>query len=164
MADTGDKKQHDPEWRLFEQAVEDFSTTKSDRHLAIVGAALIDKLLAACLRTRFRTDSKTVDELFEVGGALLDISAKACVAYALEVIDRDTFATIEGIYRARNLFAHNLEIGSFDTSDRQMAAALAKLRLSAQAGASDRERFLQNLRLCARLLMRIHAQAQQRPR
>jgi DNA-binding MltR family transcriptional regulator len=82
---------------------------ESDRGCVLVAAAAIDEALEDLLRAAFRDaerDRRQIDLLFVPNAPLQALSAKARIAFALELISRRTFQAINHLRKMRNLFAH----------------------------------------------------------
>ena len=112
---------------LVEIALNEISNTNSERILAIVGGALIERRLAICLEHRLR-EGKTLEKMMKAGGTLGQFNDKLDMAYALRIIENDLRTVIEGIMEIRNRFAHDLEASLFK-QDEALGKSVAKLTL-----------------------------------
>lgn len=100
--------------KLFLRAVFEM-TNAQPRAGAIVGAAMLENYLAHAIISRLRNDIDEPEEnrIFEKG-PLDAYAAKVTVGYALNLYNRLTRADLEVIGGIRNLFAHQMEVDSFD--------------------------------------------------
>jgi DNA-binding MltR family transcriptional regulator len=84
--------------------------------VAISGAAILDSTLERCLkRTMRKMTKKMYDDLFEPMRSLGSFAPKIALAYALEVIDLDTYNELQKIRKIRNEFAHSTINLHFDS-------------------------------------------------
>lgn len=92
--------------------------TQSDRGSALVAAAFIENVLEAALKSKLtRHSSALFEKIFEQqGGALRTFSAKIDLAYAIDLIDAQSYKDLGEIKHIRNEFAHSFEQLSFDRS------------------------------------------------
>lgn len=82
---------------------------------AIVGAAIMERRLGEALRTKMRPLSRSLDErLFEGYGPLATLAARADLAYALSLINKDAYDKLTTARRVRNRFAHTDDLVDFD--------------------------------------------------
>jgi DNA-binding MltR family transcriptional regulator len=86
---------------------------KSDRAVAILGAALLDTHMAQLLRGFMIEGDREVDNLLREGSVLGSLSARISVAYVLGLISPLERADLVTIQRIRELFASELEDYSF---------------------------------------------------
>ena len=92
--------------------------SQSDRGAALVGAAFIENVLEAALKSKLTKHSSALfEKIFEQqGGALRTLSAKIDLAYALNLIEVQSYKDLGEIKHIRNEFAHSFEQLSFDRS------------------------------------------------
>lgn len=96
----------------------------SDRVAAIAALAHIEALLQAALCTKF-THLDDLDRLFGPDGALMPVTARSDLAYALDIIPKETMRDIKTCARVRNLFAHAFRPVRF--TDEPVDKLIAKL-------------------------------------
>jgi DNA-binding MltR family transcriptional regulator len=151
---------------------------KSDRVIAIVGAAYLDSVLDSLLRAVLIESRDDVDVLLGQTGPLGANGAGCQLAYCLGLITRDQRDDLKMIAKIRNKFAHDFHVSSFDVSPvRDYCASLkSPSRMAAmpeqlcsgevakkmaefvkQTTATPREQFRMSVsELLVRLLRRIH--------
>ncbi len=92
---------------------------ESDRGCVIFSASLLDDDLETLLRAHCLKDAnvakKVVDPLFHVYAPFSTFSAKIQVSYAMGLIDKGLYTTLDLIRRIRNDFAHERKAVSFQT-------------------------------------------------
>jgi hypothetical protein len=139
----------------------------ADAHIATVGAASLDASLEGALLTKFRPLSKAMkDRLFDGGGyaPLANFAAKIEIAYALEIIAKDTYDALRLINKIRVVFAHSKKFTYFN--DAKMTSHLENL-LKLDAGVRSvpaiRRRFLEKLQEVEDLLRAVTAPEHQVP-
>lgn len=103
---------------------------ESDRGCVLVGAAYLDDELELMLRTNFSNDEKTIKKtinlLFKGGNApLSSFWAKTNIAFALELINNETYSAINKVRELRNSFAH--KAGPAILTDDSVAPIISKL-------------------------------------
>jgi hypothetical protein len=106
----------------------EITDSSSDRVVAIMGAALVEEALRQALSARLRKGS-TQDKMLKPGGALGEFFAKINLGYLLLMYDTHTQSALIGIAEIRNLFAHKLNISSFDADTRSLIDGFGKLKL-----------------------------------
>ena len=96
---------------------------QSDRHVAIIGAALVEDQLAEAIKGRLvqgniqdKLGGQTVEQRL-LRGPLSNFSAKIDFAYALGIISRDFFGDLHQIRNIRNEFAHFAKSIGFETQN-----------------------------------------------
>ena len=100
-------------------------TPETDRGVALVCAAYLEKELETLLRSSFVDDAKVADRLFEGTGALGTFSSKIDLAFAIGCIERDIHRGLHLVRRMRNDFAHDHAVLSF--TDEAMGARCREL-------------------------------------
>jgi DNA-binding MltR family transcriptional regulator len=165
-------------WALFpgdknQQAVVDIITAGHETVKAVVGGALLDEHLTRTLKERLRDDEGFAEKfILKQDAPLGNMGVKIGVLYMLGAIGKVTRSTMEGIAEVRNFFAHNLG-ASFDSVDHRFLSAMGKLKLHEQFKSyphalfpwekpsgpippieKQRDRFIENLKLCLIMLMR----------
>jgi DNA-binding MltR family transcriptional regulator len=103
-----------------------------DGHIATVAAAPLDASLEGALLTKFRQLSNVMkDRLFDRGGyaPLANFASKIDVAYALDLISKETYDTLRLINRVRVAFAHSKKL--IDFNDPEISPLLSNLKLNA---------------------------------
>jgi hypothetical protein len=138
---------------LIPEIVALWETRKSenDRSLAIVGAALIDELLADLLETFFIDNAKVCESLLSFSGPIGAFGVRNQLAYALGLIDKPTYNDIKLIQKIRNKFAHVAK--NQDFSDPIIAGYALSLEIPQWVGElededpeSERGRFISGVR------------------
>lgn len=88
----------------------------NDRAVAIVGGSLVENYLALALLTRLRQlDNAEQKELFGLESSLLaTFHAKIQLGYALNLYSGSVLSDLRTVKRIRNMFAHQLEISTFN--------------------------------------------------
>ena len=122
------------------------------------------------LEERLRKNKDMNQKLFRPTGPLGNLGPKIDLAYQLYVFERHVRNSFYGISEIRNFFAHHLD-ASFDTEDKKLTEALAKLTLhqdrrfyphpgtrtvsqfEIEAVVADRDLFLVNLKVGLIFLM-----------
>ncbi len=88
---------------------------ESDRGLVIILVSIIDDVLAAQLEGRMRDlSSRMRDRIFGFEGPLGTFSSRMKLAYALEVIDYETYQDLDTMRSMRNACAHSRRDISFE--------------------------------------------------
>lgn len=88
---------------------------ETDRACAVLGAAHLDYLLAKAIGAHLPRGSEMSDEiLFKPEAPIGTFSSRISMAYALNIINKETKEFLNTIRRIRNDFAHKIEIHSFD--------------------------------------------------
>lgn len=119
----------------IEPAIAEILKTKSDRVLAVVGGAMIEETLLRALDYRMRPPPKAgkpsfaMEKLFDTSRPLSGFGPKADLGYALQLYDLDVWATLDAFRIIRNVFAHDLPVTSFATSNKKLRKAFPKLTL-----------------------------------
>lgn len=84
--------------------------------VAIVGAAIIEEQILRALLTKMRPLSREMDKgLFDGYGPLSSFSGKIDMAYALQIITKETYNDLTTIRRLRNKFAHSMSLLNFNS-------------------------------------------------
>ena len=88
---------------------------ETDRACAVLGAAHLDFLLAKAIEYNLPRGNELSEELFFKPEAPLGtFSSRISMAYALNIINKETKEYLDVIRRIRNDFAHKMEIHTFD--------------------------------------------------
>lgn len=113
------------DWQGWFQALG--GKTADDITAAVLGASRIDATLGAILEAAF-VDTKEARKVLnpDKNGALMDIMARARVAYGMALIGGDDLNDIKYIARIRNAFAHGQHGMKFE--DGKVPDDTAKLR------------------------------------
>jgi DNA-binding MltR family transcriptional regulator len=123
----------------------DSSVKLMDGHVAIVGAASMDRNLERAIQTKMRELSRDMkDRLFDGYGPLSNFAAKIDVAFALGVIEKDIYDDLRTVNRLRVKFAHSGKITNF--ADPKIAEVLAQLSGLDPAIPDMKHRFLARLK------------------
>ena len=67
--------------------------------------------------------------IFDPGRPLGDFSAKIHLGYLLLMYDNDEYSALRSIAEIRNVFAHRLNISSFEAKNEKLAASFGGLKL-----------------------------------
>lgn len=107
--------------KLFQSALAG-ARQEADRSIAIVQGAVTEEGLRMALESYFpggTTQPDVVNRLFDPmkNGPLSNFGAKVDVAFALGILGNSARGTLKRVAEIRNLFAHRLDIGSFDHDD-----------------------------------------------
>jgi hypothetical protein len=87
---------------------------ETDRACAVLGAAHLDYLLAKAIEAHLPRGTEMSDELlFKPEAPIGTFSSRISMAFALDIISRETKEYLNTIRRIRNGFAHKMEIHSF---------------------------------------------------
>lgn len=106
--------------------------------VAISGAAILDATLERCLkRTMREMTRKMYDDLFDPMRSLGSFASKIALAYALEVIDLDTYHEMEKVRKIRNEFAHSTTNLHFNSDE--IAPLYAALKRPEQTKCTDQQ-------------------------
>lgn len=87
---------------------------RSDRIVAIVGAAYLDSMLESLLRAVLVDDPGEADSLLRPEAGLGSNGSRLQLAYCLGLVTRDQRDDLKLIARIRNVFAHDFRAPSFD--------------------------------------------------
>ena len=104
-----------------------------DGHIATVVAASLDASLEGALLTKFDPLSNAMkDRLFDRGGyaPLANFASKMDIAFALDIISKETYDTLRLINRIRVAFAHSKKLIDFTHSE--IFSLLSDLKLDAR--------------------------------
>jgi hypothetical protein len=90
----------------------------NDRASAVLGAAMVERLLIILAQTKMRMLSKTESDalFFDRGAPLQSFSARIEIAYAIEAITKEEKQHLDEIRRIRNVFAHALRPITFENA------------------------------------------------
>jgi DNA-binding MltR family transcriptional regulator len=89
---------------------------RTHAEVAIVGAALVEEQVLRALLTKMRRLSGGMHKrLFDGYGPLSSFSGKVDVAYALQIITKETYDDLTTIRKLRNKFAHSTTPVNFDS-------------------------------------------------
>jgi mannitol operon repressor len=105
-----------PEYRTFQEFLEPFQA-ETDRAAAILGAAMLDDILAEILGS-FLVPSKISENLLT--GPLESFSSRTDAAYALGFIDEAEHKELRILGQIRNKFAHSWRTLTFETDSIQV--------------------------------------------
>jgi DNA-binding MltR family transcriptional regulator len=86
---------------------------ETDRAAAVLAVAYLDNRLAKLLRSKFVSQHKLIDSLFDGQGGLSSFSAKISLAFAVGLISLPTAEDLHLIRKIRNDFAHKPHSLSF---------------------------------------------------
>ncbi len=105
----------DLDWRAILSEMD----ASDDRTAAIVAAGFLENNLAMALLAKlWKLDEKEQEELFEKENSLLNtFHAKIQLGYALGLYFSETRDDLRYIKLVRNIFAHRLDVRSFDNSE-----------------------------------------------
>ncbi|WP_316189227.1 MltR family transcriptional regulator [Bradyrhizobium sp. SZCCHNS1054] len=103
-------------------AIDELYYHASDRAIAIVVGSMIEMRVSALLkdamveeRTSLKIRGETIhSRMFHSSGPLGSFSSKIRLAYLLRLLSERAFRDLENLKDIRNLFAHDIEIGSFE--------------------------------------------------
>ena len=112
----------------YKKAIEEIVASGSDRIMAVVGGAMLDDTLRRTLEDRLRQNRDMNEKLFKPTGPLANLGPKIDLAYQLYVFEKHVRNSFYGLSELRNFFAHHLD-ASFDSKDKALSVALAKLTL-----------------------------------
>jgi len=104
----GPTKENEEFYRTWKQAKGEIYG-KTDRSVAIVGAAILDNILGKMVRLFMVENSKDVDRLFDKTNLLSAFSARIRIAYALGLVTEDEYYDLKIINDVRNSFAHDID-------------------------------------------------------
>lgn len=95
---------------------------EADRSVALVRTSVVEEHLRLAIERHFpglATDPKVIDRIFDQmkNGPLSTFTARVDVAFALGIIGKGALSALKKIASIRNLFAHRLDISSFDHPD-----------------------------------------------
>lgn len=131
---------------------------ETHRGAALVGAAYLDDLLAALLRTVFI--EKCADELLGRERPLGTFYARICLAYSIGLLDEDDYNDLHIVRDIRNAFAHLYDDLSFESEsvrakcDKMHLGQLAEtVRDSMGLRTTDKERFAASVALLGKSLV-----------
>jgi hypothetical protein len=167
--------EHDMTWAVFpdeahERALDELATTKSERVVAVVGGAMLERHVTRTLIERLRNEEPAERLLNVMNGTLGTIAPKIDLLYLLGSFDEATRKTMKGLACVRNVFAHHLD-ASFDHPSSELKGHLDRLTLhkgreyyphrygpdsnnAIEPIKSNRDLFLVNLKLALLFLMR----------
>lgn len=98
---------------LAEKVVVEFRTA-TDRAAAIVGRAFLEAVLRDVLLHFLTVDTTSDKSLFSGNGPLSAYSARITLSYRLGLVSQAEYRWLNVIRRIGNLFAHELELDSFN--------------------------------------------------
>jgi hypothetical protein len=163
-------------WAVFpgdehERAVIELVTAGSERVMAIVGGALLEKAIDQTLRERLLDDPELINSLLSVNRPLGNMGPKIDLLRLLDAFDERTHEAMKGIARVRNFFAHHLD-ASFNSQNKDFTKPMSQLTLhqnrthyphhlfgsdsdiAVEPVNTPPERFIVNLKLALLILMR----------
>jgi DNA-binding MltR family transcriptional regulator len=91
-------------------------SNQSDRATALVCCSMLDSQLQILLKNFLVDDDKVNEDLFNNNMPLSTFSSKINFAYYLGLISSDERNNLNTLRKIRNVFAHQLEVFSFDNS------------------------------------------------
>ena len=104
--------------RDFENTLDAVLNRENDaRVVAVMAASFCEDYLARLIRIRMPGLTRALKKTMFEEGVLASASSRAQMARALDLIDADCHHDLSRIARIRNLFAHNIYIGTFDHED-----------------------------------------------
>jgi hypothetical protein len=122
-----------------------FREEKSDRAVAIIGAAYLDALLEHTLISFMVDDEKEVQKLLQHDGPLGTFGGKITAAYCLGLIGTIIRDDLRLVGKIRNRFAHDLRVSFDDEAIRSWCLSLKWHEISMFAkppeGATSRDIF-----------------------
>ncbi len=91
----------------------------SDRAAALIAASFLDTYLLSIFEALFyfRNEQDRKKLLSDANAPVSSMSARARLAFAMEIIDEQTFELIETIRYVRNAFAHSVTHMNFQTAE-----------------------------------------------
>jgi hypothetical protein len=93
-------------------------TRNTEAGAALATAALLDQYLMTLLMAGMRTMSNgPLERMFGSYGPLYELGPKADIAFAFNLIDDATLASIRAIQAIRNEFAHSKRVLNFESPD-----------------------------------------------
>jgi hypothetical protein len=97
----------------------------SDRACALLGAAYLERNLIFLVQAKMRAFTKKESDalFFDERAILKTFSARAEIAYALEIISKEEKTTLDSVRRVRNVFAHPIRPVTFE---HELIAAVCK--------------------------------------
>jgi DNA-binding MltR family transcriptional regulator len=163
-------------WAIFpgdehERAVLELVTGGSERVMAIVGGALLERAVDRTLRERLFDVPELVNSLLSINGPLSNMGPKIDLLRLLGAFDERTHEAMKAIARVRNFFAHDLD-ASLESADGKFTKPMQRLTLhenrthyphhlfgpdsnvAIEPINSKREQFIVNLKLALIILMR----------
>lgn len=91
--------------KITEKILKEFKN-ESERHIVILGAAMLEGLLMRLLQRSLVESPTENDTLFVGNGALSTFSARSDMAFRLGLITKRFLDALNGIRKVRNDFAH----------------------------------------------------------
>ena len=129
-------------------------TPETDRGVALVCAAYLERELETLLRKSFVKAPKVIEHLFESSGSIGTLSSKVDLALATGQIELATHRGLHLIRKIRNEFAHDHKVRSF--MDQDIAARCRELvGLNPYPEAGPRDLFI---RASMSILAMVHGQ------
>jgi DNA-binding MltR family transcriptional regulator len=107
--------------------VADLQQEKTDRGVALVGAAFLDDALRALIRAALIEKSETADNLFKYPGPLATFAARTDFAYCMGLIGKMMFQDLKLVREVRNSFAHQHRPARFE--DPEVTRLCKRLRI-----------------------------------
>jgi hypothetical protein len=103
---------------LEQQIIREIDRT-SDRSVAVVGGGLVEHALARAILKRFRPMNESEQrEIFENENSVLaTLHSKIQLGFALNLFSEQVRSDLRTIKRIRNIFAHRLQVSTFNHSD-----------------------------------------------
>jgi DNA-binding MltR family transcriptional regulator len=88
---------------------------ESDRSVAIVAGALVERRLTELIISRFHQNKKLQDELFRVSGPLGNFGTKIDLAFLMGLVGKEGHRELDTLKNIRNRFAHYIEVTDFES-------------------------------------------------
>lgn len=99
-------------------AIDELYYRASDRAVGIVVGSIIEMRVTALLKDAMIKDSvlgrSVHSKMFHSSGPLGSFASKIWLAYLLKLVSEQAFCDLENMKKIRNLFAHDISIGSFE--------------------------------------------------
>jgi hypothetical protein len=86
----------------------------NDRVTAIVGAALVEDRLETAIKVLLHEHDKLTPRMFSGTGPLASFATQANLGFLLGIYRENIWANLSRMARIRNVFAHELEVNTFD--------------------------------------------------
>lgn len=142
--------------KIMLELTQEFSN-ESDRAVALIAAAYLDKLLKELITNILVVKSKkNLERLFDYPAPLSSFSGRILVAFSLGLITVEQKTDLDHIRGARNRFAHELHGLTFDTTEVvEYCNNLLGARIDGMP-ATNREKFIKaSVRLMVDLIIEI---------
>jgi DNA-binding MltR family transcriptional regulator len=87
----------------------------SDRAVAIIAAAILERHITAAIKRRWRTAPNTSSSMLATEGPLGNFGPKVDLVYLMGLISAEAHADLKAIKKIRNKFAHYLDVDDFES-------------------------------------------------